>query len=379
MRPATLAATGRGMRVLSVVGTRPNFMKVAPICRALAQHEAEFESVLVHTGQHYDAAMSGSFFEALGLPDPDYYLGVGSGSHAEQTAAVMLKIEPVLKQVLPDIVVVVGDVNSTLACALTAKKLGMRVAHVEAGLRSGDWSMPEEINRLATDAISDQLFTTDRMANENLRREGVPDDRVHFVGNVMIDSLLQHAAAAEAVKFHETYGLSPRSYATLTLHRPSNVEDPDRLKGLLDAIREGLGDLPVIFPIHPRTRQRIESFGLGDRIAAEPGSPGIAAVDPLGYVEFLSLNGSARLVLTDSGGLQEETTILGVPCVTLRENTERPITIDQGTNILAGVVPSEVVAAIGQALTADNSGVRRPDKWDGQAAQRIVDLWARGL
>lgn len=367
------------MRVLSVVGTRPNFMKVAPIIRALAQHEAGFESFLVHTGQHYDAAMSGSFFEALGLPDPDFHLGVGSGSHAEQTAAVMVKIEPVLKQVQPDVVVVVGDVNSTLACALTAKKLGLRVAHVEAGLRSGDWSMPEEINRLATDAISDQLFTTDRMANENLRREGVPDHRVHFVGNVMIDSLLQHAAAAEAVKFHETYGLSPGSYATLTLHRPSNVEDLERLRGLLDAIREGLGDLPVIFPIHPRTRQKIAAFGLGDRIAAQPGQSGIAAVDPLGYIEFLSLNASARVVLTDSGGLQEETTILGVPCVTLRENTERPITIEQGTNILAGVVPADVVAAIRQALIADTSSARRPDKWDGQAARRIVDLWAQGL
>ncbi len=217
------------------------------------------------------------------------------------------------------------------------------------------------------------------MANENLRREGVPDHRVHFVGNVMIDTLLQHAAAAEAVKFYETYGLSPRSYATLTLHRPSNVEDLERLKGLLDAIREGMDDLPVIFPIHPRTRQRITDFGLGDRIAAKPGQSGIAAVDPLGYIEFLSLNASARVVLTDSGGLQEETTILGVPCVTLRENTERPITINQGTNILAGVVPADVVTAIGQALITDTSAARRPDKWDGQAARRIVDLWAHEL
>lgn len=367
------------MRILSVVGTRPNFMKVAPIIKALKHRPDQFESILVHTGQHYDAKMSDSFFADLGMPDPDYNLGVGSSSHAAQTAAVMVKVEPVLEHLRPDLVIVVGDVNSTLACALTAKKLGLRVAHVEAGLRSGDRDMPEEINRLATDAISDDLFTTDRFANENLRREGVCDERVHFVGNVMIDSLLAHAETAENLGFHRQYGLAPGAYGTLTLHRPSNVEDPERLAGLLNAILDSVGGMPVIFPVHPRTRHSIAASGLSALVAARPGEPGIAMVDPLGYIEFLSLNRSARVVLTDSGGLQEETTILGVPCVTLRENTERPITIEEGTNHLAGVTRASVMAAIAAALAAGGCTAGRPEKWDGQAAERIVEVLARGL
>lgn len=362
------------MLILSVVGTRPNFMKVAPIIKALNGRGDRFESALVHTGQHYDAKMSASFFSDLGMPAPDFNLGVGSGGHAEQTAAVMVKVEPIMKDLRPDLVVVVGDVNSTLACALTAKKLCLRVAHVEAGLRSRDMTMPEEINRLCTDAISDDLFTTDRLAGENLRREGVDENRIHFVGNVMIDTLLAHVGAAEALDFPRQYGLVPGAYATLTLHRPSNVEDPVRLAGLLDAILQGAAGLPIIFPVHPRTRQRISDFGLMDRVTATPGQPGIALVEPLGYVQFLSLNRSARMVLTDSGGLQEETTVLGVPCITLRENTERPITLGAGANQLAGVEPEGVRNAIRIALGDRNSVPTVPEKWDGRTAERIVDV-----
>ena len=351
-------------------------MKVAPIAKALGRHPAGFEHVLVHTGQHYDARMSDAFFDALGLPEPDFNLGVGSGSHAEQTAAVMVGIEPVLIEVRPDLVLVVGDVNSTLAATVTAKKLGIRVAHVEAGLRSFDMSMPEEINRLCTDAIADDLFTTDHIAGENLRREGAADARIHFVGNVMIDSLLAHVDVARRLAHYRTLGLETGGYATLTLHRPSNVEDAATLARILDTIKEAAPDLPVIFPIHPRTRARVESFGLGGRFTDSPSRPGIFLTEPLGYVEFLSLNQGARLVLTDSGGLQEETTILGVPCVTLRENTERPVTIEQGTNHLAGVSRAGILEAVARALQMRPGEGRRPEKWDGRAAERIVGVIA---
>jgi UDP-N-acetylglucosamine 2-epimerase (non-hydrolysing) len=364
------------MKILSVAGARPNFMKVAPIIRALRAHPAGFEHVLVHTGQHYDAKMSDSFFRDLNIPDPDFNLGVGSGSHAEQTAAVMVGIEPVLREVKPDLVLVVGDVNSTVAAALTAKKLDLKVAHVEAGLRSFDRTMPEEINRLCTDAISDLLFTTDRMAGEQLLKEGAPAHAIHFVGNVMIDSLLANVEAARARAYPASLGLEAGGYGVLTLHRPSNVEDPVILAGILDAIRASLPDLPVIFPIHPRTRSRIESFGLADRFSTSPTAPGLFPTDPLGYVEFLSLNQGARLVLTDSGGLQEETTILGVPCVTVRENTERPVTVSEGTNHLAGTSPEGVRSAIAAALALDVSKARRPEHWDGRAAERIAEVLA---
>ena len=364
------------MRILSVVGARPNFMKVAPIARALKRHPAGIEHALVHTGQHYDERMSGAFFEALDMPTPDVNLGVGSGSHAQQTAAVMVGIEPVLRDLSPDLVIVVGDVNSTLAATVTAKKLGLPVAHVEAGLRSFDMTMPEEINRLCTDAIADELFTTDRIACENLRREGVAASRIHFVGNVMIDSLLTHLEAAKRLAYHQTLGVEPNRYGVLTLHRPSNVEDPEILSGILDAITDALPDLPVIFPIHPRTRARVEAFGMGGRFTASPAEPGIFLTEPLGYGEFLSLNCRARLVATDSGGLQEETTVLGIPCVTLRENTERPITVEQGTNRMAGISPGGIRKAIAEALALDCSKERRPEKWDGHAADRIVDVIA---
>jgi len=351
-------------------------MKIAPIIKAMAARPSMFDHVLVHTGQHYDEQMSKSFFNDLGMPQPDFDLGVGSGSHAVQTAAVMTKIEPVLTQIAPDLVIVVGDVNSTLAAALTAKKLGLRVAHVEAGLRSFDMTMPEEINRLCTDAIADDLFTTDRFANANLKREGVTDSRIHFVGNVMIDSLLAHVDVAQKLAFHTGLALKPGAYATLTMHRPANVERPEKLAEILDAILAGLPQMPIIFPVHPRTRARIAEFALGGRFVDSPGKPGIFLTAPLGYIEFLSLNSRAKLVLTDSGGLQEETTILGIPCITLRENTERPITIEEGTNHLAGTDRAGILAAIAVVQTSPTKTARRPEKWDGKAAERIVEIIA---
>lgn len=360
------------MRILSVVGARPNFVKAAPIARALAARQDRFEHRLVHTGQHYDGRMSDAFFADLNLPEPDYHLGVGSGGHAHQTAAVMLGLEPVLEAVAPDLVLVVGDVNSTLAAALTAKKLGIAVAHVEAGLRSGDMTMPEEINRRCVDAISDILFTTDRLADENLAREN-PPGRIVRVGNVMIDTLLDQLPAARALDMPARLGLPAQGYGVLTLHRPANVENRDTLADLLDAVRAGAGDLPVVFPIHPRTRGRIEAFGLADRLSADPRGPGLFATEPLGYREFLGLIHGARVVMTDSGGLQEETTVLGVPCVTLRETTERPITVLEGGNRIAGVAPPAVRAAIAEALDR-RAEPRRPALWDGHAAERIADV-----
>jgi len=360
------------MRILSVVGARPNFMKVAPIVRAFARHTHPFESVLVHTGQHYDAKMSDSFFRDLGMPHPDFNLEVGSGSHAAQTAAVMTRIEPVLQQVAPDVVLVVGDVNSTLAATITAKKLNMRVAHVEAGLRSFDMTMPEEINRLCTDVIADDLFTTDRLADENLRREGVAEARIHFVGNVMIDSLMASLPQARKLQAAAALGLDPRGYAVLTLHRPSNVDDAGKLAEILDAILAGT-DLPIVFPAHPRTVERLNSLP-----AAR--TPQLRIVEPLGYLEFQSLVDQARIVLTDSGGLQEETTVLGVPCVTLRENTERPITIEEGTNHLAGTSRNGILAAMEAALAKDAGAPKVPELWDGRTAERIAETiagWSR--
>jgi UDP-N-acetylglucosamine 2-epimerase (non-hydrolysing) len=361
------------MRVLSVVGARPNFMKVAPIIRAMRRHGAPFDSVLVHTGQHYDVRMSDSFFRDLAMPAPDYNLEVGSGSHAIQTAAVMTRIEPVLQEVAPDLVLVVGDVNSTLAAALTAKKLNLRVAHVEAGLRSGDRTMPEEINRLATDAISDDLFTTDRLADENLRREGHPESHIHFVGNVMIDSLVAALPKAREIGSAAGMGLPAGEYAVLTLHRPANVDDPGKLTEIMDAILDGAGELPIVFPAHPRTAEKLTAL---PRVQAEARGR-LKIVEPLGYLEFLSLLTTARIVLTDSGGLQEETTVLGVPCVTLRENTERPITLEHGANRLAGVTRGGILQAIGAALAMQAHAFPAPEHWDGKAAERIVATLAK--
>ncbi|WP_342833494.1 non-hydrolyzing UDP-N-acetylglucosamine 2-epimerase [Candidatus Hadarchaeum sp.] len=359
------------MRVLHVVGARPNFMKVSPIMREMAKYPQKFNQILVHTGQHYDDEMSQVFFDELDLPRPDVYLGVGSGSHAEQTAKVMLAFEPVLLEQKPDIVLVVGDVNSTLACALVCSKLGVKVAHVEAGLRSFDRTMPEEINRVLTDQIADLLFTTERSANENLLREGVAQDKIYFVGNVMIDSLLRNKERALALDILNRYDLKPRAFALLTLHRPSNVDVPDVLAGIIDALEEIQSRLPIIFPAHPRTMRRIQEFGLEGKIAR---MSNLRVIKPLGYLEFLNLMANARLVLTDSGGIQEETTILGIPCLTLRDNTERPVTILQGTNTLVGTDPGRIVAEAFNVLSGRAKVGRMPELWDGHASERIVGI-----
>lgn len=349
-------------------------MKMAPIIQAMEKYPDEIEHLLVHTGQHYDHKMSKAFFEDLGMPRPDIDLGVGSGSHAEQTARVMMEFEKVCLLKRPDLVIVVGDVNSTLACSLTAKKLGIKVAHVEAGLRSRDMTMPEEINRLCTDAISDYLFTTDRLADENLLKEGVSREKIHFVGNVMIDSLLKHKSMAEGLDVRQRMGLSAGDYATLTLHRPSNVDDRATLEGILQALLSIAEELPIVFPIHPRTQKMAVEFGLDHYFQTGSIVKGIWLTDPMGYLEFLHLNMNARMVLTDSGGLQEETTVLGVPCITLRENTERPITETEGTNTVVGNKKENILAAAAKVLSGELREGSVPEKWDGRAAERIVGV-----
>lgn len=356
--------------VLLVAGARPNFMKIAPISAAL-RDATGLRAEIVHTEQHYDAAMSELFFDQLGIPEPTIRLGVGSGSHARQTAEVMMRLEPVVAERRPAALLVVGDVNSTIAAALVASKLGVPVAHVEAGLRSFDRTMPEEINRVLTDAISEWLFVSERSGLENLAREGVPASKVHFVGNVMIDTLLRFRARAMALDVPTRLGLAQGPYALLTLHRPANVDDPRVLKALLQPVMELSERMPVIFPAHPRTRASLEGAGV------ETGA-GIRLVEPMGYLEFLGLAAGARVVLTDSGGIQEETTVLGVSCVTLRDNTERPVTIHEGTNILAGTRPETIRAAIDRALDADPAP-RVPELWDGNAATRIVTILAAAL
>jgi UDP-N-acetylglucosamine 2-epimerase (non-hydrolysing) len=364
----------RHLRIINVVGARPNFMKMAPIIEAMNRHPERIQHLLVHTGQHYDEKMSQAFFNDLGMPKPDIDLEVGSGSHAEQTARIMVEFEKVCLREKPDLVIVVGDVNSTMACTITARKLGIRVAHVEAGLRSRDMAMPEEINRLCTDVLCDYLFTTDRFANENLRKEGVPEEKIFFVGNVMIDTLLKHKEMAGHLDLMDRWGLEPGKYATLTLHRPSNVDERETLEGIFDALTEIATHLPIVFPIHPRTRKMVEQFGLSSCLNNGNRVQGIWTTEPLGYLEFLHLNMSARMVLTDSGGLQEETTVLGVPCITLRENTERPITCEEGTNVIVGNRKENILAAARKVLQGDIARGRVPEKWDGQAAERIVQI-----
>jgi UDP-N-acetylglucosamine 2-epimerase (non-hydrolysing) len=351
------------MKIINVVGARPNFMKIAPIVEEMKK-VPEIGALLIHTGQHYDEGMSDVFFHDLGIPVPDVYLGVGSGTHAEQTGRIMVEFEKVCLEHQPDLVVVVGDVNSTMACSIVAAKLLIPVAHVEAGLRSFDRTMPEEINRLVTDALARLLFTTSRDADENLKREGIDPQKIHFVGNVMIDTLLKHREKASRLDTLSKFDVRPGHFALVTLHRPSNVDEPDTLRGVLEALHEISKTMPVILPIHPRTAKRVEEFGLS--------MDGIRTSEPLGYLEFLNLMSNAGVVLTDSGGLQEETTILRVPCLTLRHNTERPVTITAGTNIMVGPDKQRILDAMRRIRQGDWKPSGPPELWDGRAAERIV-------
>ena len=365
------------MRIICVAGARPNFVKIAPLVREMRQM-AGLEPLLVHTGQHYDEGLSGQLFRDLEIPAPDFNLEVGSASHAVQTAEVMRRLEPVLISTRPDLVLVVGDVNSTVAAALTAVKLGIRVAHVEAGLRSFDRTMPEEINRVLTDAIADLLFVTEESGRDNLLREGIAADKIHFVGNVMIDALLAFRPHWQSSPVFDRLGLhGNESYAVLTLHRPSNVDEPAKLTKLLDALQDVARHIPIIFPVHPRVRARLGmQQELTREVEALSAGKGIAYLDPLGYLDFIALMSRARLVLTDSGGIQEETTILGVPCLTLRENTERPATVTWGTNRVIGTDPSRIVHEALEVLKHPLRPSTPPPLWDGQVARRIVKVLA---
>ncbi len=366
------------MRIFNVVGARPNFVKIAPLMREM-QRSPSIVPILVHTGQHYDVTMSDRFFTELEIRPPDFNLGVGSGSHAVQTAEVMTRLEPLLEATRPDVVLVVGDVNSTVAAALTAVKLGIPVAHVEAGLRSFDRSMPEEINRLVTDALADLLFVTEESGQENLLREGIPAKKIHFVGNVMIDALEMFRPRWERSSVFDRLGLAgDEPYAVLTLHRPSNVDDPVILMHFLDAVQEVARHLPIIFPVHPRVKQKLQrgllwpDSGSDARVSQK----GVVYLDPLGYLDFVALLSRARLVLTDSGGIQEETTILGVPCLTARDSTERPITVTHGTNQVIGSDPRRIVDHALRTLEEPPSPNGQPPLWDGHAAARIVEILA---
>ena len=358
------------LNVMCVAGARPNFLKIGPLMDAFAR-SSSVSATLVHTGQHYDRNMSGAFFDELGIPDPTVNLGVGSSSHAAQTAAIMERFEPVVLKYRPDVVIVVGDVNSTIACGMVAAKLGVKLAHVEAGLRSFDRTMPEEINRVLTDAIADLLFCSERSGVTNLENEGISCGKIHLVGNVMIDSLVKHRERADGSTVLERLALHPSDYAILTLHRPGNVDEQGVLVGILDALKEIQLELPVVFPVHPRTRANLESLGLGSRVGK---MSALRMVDPLGYLDFMKLLMSAKVVLMDSGGIQEETTFLGIPCLTLRENTERPVTVEIGTNQIVGRDSGRITAAFRRILKNGKRKFLCPPLWDGHAAERIADI-----
>jgi UDP-N-acetylglucosamine 2-epimerase (non-hydrolysing) len=365
------------LKILNIVGARPNLPKIGPLMREMGRHP-QITPILVHTGQHYDEQLSDIFFRQMGIPAPHVNLGVGSGSHAAQTGEILKRIEPVLLEYQPDVVLVVGDVNSTIAVSLAAVKMGIPVAHVEAGLRSFDRAMPEEINRILTDALADYLFITEEDAAAHLLKEGRPKDAIFFVGNVMIDSLRhflpiaqQSAIGGDLSLKNGAHGGDPwKRFAVLTLHRPSNVDSTEKLKELLGAVDAVAQQIPVVFPVHPRTQQRLSQ-------AAIKTHPNLRIIPPVGYLDFLCLLSKASLVLTDSGGIQEETTALGVPCLTLRENTERPITISQGTNLLVGTDPEKIVAAARGVLSGKSKAGRIPPLWDGHAAERIVEILLR--
>ena len=361
------------LRVLAVAGCRPNFVKLGPLWAEMSRHSS-LRPLLLHTGQHYDAELSGVFFRDLGLPQPDTFLQVGSGSHATQTARAMEGIEEALYEHTPDLVLVVGDVNSTLAAALTAVKLGYPVAHVEAGLRSFDREMPEEINRVTTDSVSDFLFATERQAVTNLIWEGIPGDKVWFVGNVMVDALLQNLERISRSDVLERLTLSPRRYATLTLHRPDNVGDAAAAGSIADALESIQKRIPIVFPVHPRSREELDRLGIWSRLAA---MPNVLLVGPLGYLDFLKLLKESALVLTDSGGVQEESTVLRVPCLTLRDSTERPATVLEGSNRIVGKDPRAIVEAAQEAIAGEWRFRGVPEKWDGMAARRIVQVLLR--
>ena len=358
------------MKIVNVVGARPNFMKIAPIMDAYNAFN-DIETLLVHTGQHYDEKMSHLFFSELGIPEPDMYLGVGSASHAVQTAEIMKAFEPVVLGRKPDAILVVGDVNSTIACGLVAVKLDVKLVHVEAGLRSFDRSMPEEINRVLTDSISELLFCTEQSGVDNLIHEGIPEDKIFLVGNVMIDTLQKNLKKAQQSDILDRLKLNNTDFAVLTLHRPSNVDDPNTFNRIIDALKIIQNNIPVVFPIHPRTHKNLSDNGLAERINE---LPSLQIIDPLGYLDFLRLMSSARIVLTDSGGIQEETTILKVPCLTLRENTERPITLEIGSNQIVGTNPAKIIEGFEQAMAGRFRNLEIPPLWDGRAAERIVKI-----
>ncbi|MAK26008.1 MAG: UDP-N-acetylglucosamine 2-epimerase (non-hydrolyzing) [Euryarchaeota archaeon] len=361
--------------IILVVGARPNFMKIAPIHFALKQ--CGESQVLLHTGQHYDENMSKVFFDDLGLPEPDIYLGVGSSSHSIQTAEIMVEFEKICQELQPRLVVVVGDVNSTLACTLVASKMQITTAHVEAGLRSGDMRMPEEVNRKVTDALSDILFTTSEMANNNLISEGRKEEDIFFVGNVMIDSLKNNLSRVEESKIFGKLKVERGSYGVLTLHRPSNVDESGVFKGIISSLEKICEHVKIVFPMHPRTKKRAIEFGLIQQLEE---NPRMIVTEPLGYLDFIALTSNSALVLTDSGGLQEETTALGIPCITIRENTERPITVKIGTNKLVGCDPEKIFSAAIESLNSGNMDHKIPEKWDGKTAQRIAEvLSSRGV
>jgi len=357
-------------KIALVVGARPNFMKAAPLIKKLRKDYSQFDSILIHTGQHYDRQLSELFFEQLEMPEPDIYLGVGSASHAQQTAKIMIELEDSFIKSKIDLVVVFGDVNSTMAAAIVAAKLGIRIAHVEAGLRSFDSAMPEEINRIVTDRLSDFLFVTEPSGMRNLLNEGFPEKKIFFTGNIMIDSLVSNLEKAQSSKILSDLSLQSKKYATITLHRPSNVDNSHTLADLLGVIKTVGEKMPVVFPCHPRTRNRIEQFGLLNDVP----NGAVRVIEPLGYLDFLKLQSDSRIVLTDSGGVQEETTYLRIPCVTIRENTERPATVEIGSNVLCGADPVRIIDAASAILNGQEKKSAIPDLWDGQTSGRIADI-----